>query len=69
MKSVKVFIFGLIKFLLDNLLKPILRCGWRLYYRKLDYTKPLPKCKNPLLLKSVNVLSLKIRKREVIYIF
>lgn len=67
--QVKLFILGFIRFLLNNLIKPAIRLVFKLYWHKLDYLKPLPKCKNPLLFLPVTQLAQKIRKREVTYLY
>lgn len=63
--KIKIFLLGLIKFILDYTVKPVLALGWRIYYRNIDRSGPLPKCKNPLLFQPAWLLAQRIRKREV----
>lgn len=64
MKLISI-VLKLLIFILDNLLKPIVKLGFRVYYYKLDHLKPLPKCQNPLLYLPAWKLAEKIRKKEV----
>lgn len=58
------FIIGILAFL-DNILKPLIRLGFKFYYSSIDKLKPLPKCKSDLLLTPAHKLAQKIRKREI----
>lgn len=62
---VGLFIFNVLRFILNTFVKPAVRLGFRVYYRKLDYNKPLPPCKSSLLLMPACQLAKKIRAKEV----
>jgi hypothetical protein len=64
-KHLVIIILKIIRFLVDNVMKPIFNFGFKLYYRKEDKQNPLPKCKNKLLFMSAHELAKKIRQREV----
>ncbi|RNA24593.1 fatty-acid amide hydrolase 2 [Brachionus plicatilis] len=64
MGKINVFVLGFLKFI-DNVLKPLISCCFRIYYRKLDVSFPLPKCSNELLLTPGHQLAKKIRNREI----
>lgn len=69
MTKIGLLFLGFLKFILDTTIKPVIRLCFRLYYRKIDTLKPLPKCKSDLLLMPANKLALKIRNREVMLDF
>ncbi|CAF0988502.1 unnamed protein product [Brachionus calyciflorus] len=64
MGKINVFFLGFLKFI-DNILKPIITYLFKLYYRKLDYPNPLPKCKSDILLTPGHKLARKIRNYEI----
>ena len=63
--KIALILLRVVKLFLDFCVKPIIRAGFQMYYKNLDYLKPLPKCKSPILLLPANVLSKKIRSKEV----
>ena len=56
---------GLFKFLLNVIIKPVIIFFFKLYYKNVDKTKPLPPVKNELLMLPAHELARRIRNREV----
>lgn len=63
--NISLQILKLIRVFMVYFYKPIARKIYSFYYRKEDYLKPLPNCKNPLLLTPAHKLADKIRNKEV----
>lgn len=61
----KILVLTVIKYVLDFIVKPVIRFGFGLYYRNVDRTKPLPRCSNPLIFTPAHKLAKMIRAKEV----
>ena len=60
-----ILLVKIINFFLTTFFKPIILLVFKIYYRKLDKSKPLPVTSEPLLFIPAHELARKIRRREV----
>lgn len=65
MKIKNLILVSIVEFL-ERIVKPLIRFGFSLYYKKTDKLKPLPKCQSELLLLPAHRLAQKIRNKEVL---
>ena len=65
MTNLIILALHVVRFVIGTFIKPVVKLGFSLYYRKQDYLRPLPKCKSQLLLTPAHKLAQKIRRREV----